>query len=139
MISPTIALRNAVRPVLLGTNAISLLIADRLHDRVPAGQDKAVFPYGAFGPMRMDRAEVGCWANGWQVKLRLYAASNAYERDEAWEIAQTITLALEGTRPVLAGHYQLADDLRVGMIGDAIDVAAPRAVFFDVGAFAYAP
>lgn len=139
MNSPTIALRDAVRPALLGSSALALVIADRLHDRVPAGADKPVFPYGAFGPMRMDRVEVGCWANGWQVKLRLYAASQTYERDEAWDIAQTIALALEGTRPTLSGHYQLADDLKVSMIGDAIDVAAPRAVFLDVGALAYAP
>lgn len=140
MISPTIELRDAVIPLVKADSGFQLIAADRIYDRVPSGtgSEKPTYPFAGFGPMRKDRAEVGHWAPGWQLKLRLYTASTAYERDQAWTLAETVAGILEGTRPVLAGPHALSDDLRIAMMGDAIETGHPRAVFLDLTCLAYA-
>lgn len=135
MTAPTLALRDAVRAILAADTAIQAIAADRIHDRVPAKKDGLTFPFLAFGPMRKDRIETGC-EPAWTLKLRLYAASTEFERDQAWELIEAAGAALEGVEPVIEGPFVITDALRVAIAGDAIEPGLPRSAFLDLTALA---
>lgn len=136
MTAPTLALRDAIRGVLLANPDVAALVGDRIHDWVPSQRDGLVLPFLAFGPMRRERMETGDDPAS-PVKIRLYTASDAYERDQAWEVAEAVADAIEGEVLEIDGPFACAMELRVTMIGDAIETGLPRDVFLDVATVVY--
>ncbi|ACL62060.1 DUF3168 domain-containing protein [Methylobacterium nodulans] len=126
--SPELTFLTAVLARLRATSVVNNAVRGRIFDDVPDEGDRKP-PWIHAGPMNAQRVEMGCSA-AWDLRLRLYVESAAFDRDEAWTIARAAMRALEGQEPPAADGF--TDRLTIRQSGDVIDPLAVKSVFFDV-------
>ena len=129
--APILLVRDGIISVLKVVPAIKAACAARVYDVVPATGPLAKLPHVSCGPAALGRGENGGDPLG-LVRLRLFIASNEPTRDEAWNLAQAATDALEGRMLTLSGGWQAIDHLRIVNSGDVIDKISPNEVFLDI-------
>lgn len=129
--TPELALRDAVLGLLRGSAAVADLVGGRIRDDVPSDNEPDDPPWLYMGPINTQRLEMGC-NPAWSLKLRVFAESTAYDRDQAWTIARAAIRAVDGAEPPLEAGF--ADRLAVAQAGDVIAPNTIKTVFFDVTA-----
>ncbi len=85
---------------------------------------------GVHGPLNATRLEVG-GLPAWDLRLRIFIESAAFDRDQAWSLARAGMQAVEGFEPAEGGF---CDRLSVRQAGDVISPLTVKALFFDVAA-----
>ena len=129
--SPELALRNQVIALLLATPAVVDIVGEKVRDDVPSDDDPDEAPWIYMGPINSQRLEVG-GLPAWQTKLRVFAESTAFDRDQAWILARAAIRAVEGAEPPADAGF--CDRLTVAQAGDVIAPGTVKTVFFDVAA-----
>jgi hypothetical protein len=130
-VTPEIALINAVRTLLKNDGGVLALVdASKIFDQV---DEKTKAPYVYVGPAGRQRIISDC-GQVWTVRLRVYAISSEYNRNEDWDLAEATVQALDQQEPILADPFVLNDRLNVTQAGDVIDPNAPKSVFVDLTA-----
>lgn len=134
-VPPVLSLRDAVLTIIKGLPAVMGPCDGRVFDQVPVTAPLPKLPLVACGPALEARRENG--DDGLKaLRLRIFIASARPARDEAWQLAQVITDALEGACPDIGGGFRLIDNLRVEQRGDTLDKLSPSEVFVDVSTMA---
>ncbi|PRD42178.1 DUF3168 domain-containing protein [Phyllobacterium phragmitis] len=88
--SPSLELQEAIYARLLSDATVSVLIADRVYDRVP---ENAEFPYVAFGNFDIIRDDAQC-ISGYEIHVDLDVWSRAVGKPEAHNVTYAITKSL---------------------------------------------
>lgn len=128
------ALVAALRTALKADPGIAALVGSKVYDQVPGdarGQsDDAHPPWVAIGPIVSRRHEDNCFM-AWSPRVRIYCASTAFGRGEAWDIADAVNAALDQKDLALVGPFAMASALRALESGDVLDPLAARQVYAD--------
>ncbi|UHC14426.1 DUF3168 domain-containing protein [Methylobacterium currus] len=125
--TPELRLRDAVLDRLRATPAVSDVVGEKVYDDVPADGEPDL-PWIFAGPLNATRLEVG-GLPAWDLRLRIFIESAAFDRDQAWSLARAAMRAVEGFEPAEVGF---CDRLSVRQAGDVISPLTIKAVFFDV-------
>ncbi|MGE7418783.1 DUF3168 domain-containing protein [Methylobacterium tarhaniae] len=127
--TPELTLRDAVLERLRATPAVSAVVGEKIYDDVPADGEPDL-PWIFAGPLNATRLEVG-GLPAWDLRLRIFIESAAFDRDQAWSLARAGMRAVEVFEPAEGGF---CDRLSVRQAGDVISPLTVKAVFFDVAA-----
>lgn len=127
--TPELTLRDTVLERLRATSAVSAVVGEKIYDDVPADGEPDL-PWIFAGPLNATRLEVG-GLPAWDLRLRIFIESAAFDRDQAWSLARAGMRAVEGFEPAEGGF---CDRLSVRQAGDVISPLTVKAVFFDVAA-----
>jgi hypothetical protein len=113
---------------------VAAFVGAKVYDVVPGDKrglpDDALAPWVYIGPISAPRFEDECF-RAWAPRVRLYCASLAFDRGEAWAIAEAVDAALDQQVLTLAGGFTMASPLRAVESGDVIDPLSPRLVYCD--------
>src|SRR4051812_43669964 len=110
--TPELAVLEAVLGLVRDDAAVVAIVGEKGFDEVPADAEPAEPPYLACGPVNRLRVEGGL-GKIYQIRLRLFAASTEFGRDQVWELADAAGLAIDEKRPDLAAGFELVDELVV--------------------------
>jgi hypothetical protein len=126
--TPEIALINAIRTRLKADSSVTALATRGIFDQVPEG---TASPYVYIGPVSRTRIEMDCYQL-WSIRIRIYAISTGYNRNEDWEIIEAVVQSLDMQELELTDPYSQEAPLKVTQAGDVIDPNAPKSVFVDI-------
>lgn len=129
--TPELALRDAVLGLLRASSAVTAIVGHKVRDDVPSDDDPDALPWLYMGPINTQRLEMGC-GPAWQLKMRVFAESSAFDRDQAWILARAAIRAVDGAEPPAASGF--TDRLAVSQAGDVIAPNTVKTVFFDITA-----
>jgi hypothetical protein len=129
--TPELALRDAVLTLLRADPAVIALVGEKIRDDVPSDNEPDDPPWIYMGPINTQRLEMGC-GPAWSLKLRVFAESTAFDRDQAWTIARAAIRAVDGAEPPATAGF--TDRLTVTQAGDVIAPNTVKTVFFDLAA-----
>jgi hypothetical protein len=133
-VTPELALQTAITDLLVEDAGVAAIIAGRVYDEVPVPEKLGgpALPWIYLGHVNLRRLEAGC-GRAWTATIRLYAASTAFGRRQAWELAHAADTALEEAEPELPAGFTLGEPFRVIQAGDVITPGPdPKTVFVDV-------
>lgn len=126
------AFKGAVLAALTADVGVAGFVAGRVYDTPP---QPAVFPYIYMGPVGSAREPSEC--NGfsaWSLTMRLYGASKAAGRDEAWKLIAAIDSALDGKILAMPDGTMQSVAIRTERGGDVVSPMAPTQTFLDLTA-----
>lgn len=127
--------QGGVTALLLADPAVAAIVGEKIFDELPAHERQGgpAPPWVFFGPVNRRRLETGC-ARTWIVTSRLFAASTAFGRREAWQLTDAMNEALEGAEPDLGDDFAIVEEIRCIQAGDAVLPGSPKTVFLDITA-----
>lgn len=128
--TPELTLRDTVLERLRATPAVSAVVGEKISDDVPADGEPDL-PWIFAGPLNATRLEVG-GLPAWDLRLRIFIESAAFDRDQAWSLARAAMRAVEDFEPPPEAGF--CDRLSVRQAGDVISPLTVKAVFFDISA-----
>ena len=125
------AFKTAVLAALSADSGVQAIVGTNVFDMVP---QKTPFAYVAMGPVGAQRAPEDCGGPAWSLRMRLYAASTKFGRDEPWTSIAAVDAALDGQ--VLTMPDGMAQILAIQTIavGDVVSPLSPTQVFLDLTA-----
>ena len=129
MTAPVLALRDAVIARLLASPDVAALVQGKVRDDVPSDDEADNLPWICMGPARLTPLDMGC-STAWTVSLKVFAESNAFDRDQAWAIARAAIRVLD--KAEISGDPRFCDALKVTGAGDVMDPGQIKTVWFDV-------
>ncbi|TDX63999.1 uncharacterized protein DUF3168 [Methylosinus sp. sav-2] len=137
MIIPADEFKTALIEALKADSGVAAILGARLYDEVPrdsrGNASDVASPYAYLGPIAASRVESGCGA-GWLLRLRLYVASTAFGRREAWQAMNAMVAAIEGETFALAAPAVQAQALYTLLGGDVVEPISPKLVYVDIAA-----
>jgi hypothetical protein len=135
---PAKTFKSALVDFIKADAACAALLGARIYDEAPRDQrgdssDLAASPWAYLGPIAASRIESDC-GPGWLLRLRIYTASTAAGRDEAWSAMDAICNAIEGSELTLSAPAFQAQKTYIILGGDVVDPISPKLVYVDVAA-----
>lgn len=127
--SPETALLEAVQAALLADTGVSAIVGEKVFDAVPGDDEPGKPPLIYAGPFNRRRFEDVAWT----VTGRFFVQSVAFDRKQAWAIAEAAILVVDMAEIEFAAPFHAADVVRVSQAGDVLNQEGGfHAVFFDV-------
>ncbi len=129
------AFKDALIDYLLAQSAVAAIVGERIYDEAP--QDApgdpadADYPYVYLGPIGAQRIE-NVSDPEWMIRIRVYVASNAFGRNEAWALLAALYTALEGATLTLPSGMFMSPPIWILQGGDVIDPINPKMAFLDL-------
>lgn len=135
---PVSPFKSALVEHLLRDYLCNELLGSRIYDDPPRDlradeSDLTASPWAYLGPVAAQRVESDC-GPGWMLRLRLYVASTAAGRDEAWTAMDAIAAAIDGATLTMSAPFVQAQQAYVMLGGDVIDPISPKLVYIDISA-----
>lgn len=127
------AFKGAVVAALQADAAVAALVGNAIFDVVPQDQP---LPYVWIGAVGASRAPEDCGAPTWNLRMRLYAATDEAGRALAWTISSALSSALEARSiddDMPEGTGQVAA-IWISQGGDVIEPTSPAQTFIDLTA-----
>ena len=126
------AFKGAVLAALLQDAGVQTIAHARVYDTAP---QPAVFPYIYMGPVGSRREPTECGGFvAWILTMRLYGASKAPGRDEAWTIIAAMDAALDGQMLTMPDGVAQVVAIQTVQGGDVVSPVAPTQTFLDITA-----
>lgn len=135
--TPEMALWSAIQTRLKTDGTVAGYVGAKVVDEVASDRTPVQPPYIYLGPVNRQWfeavADVSC-GRIWTIRMRLFAESTKFNRQQAWDIASAVADSLDGFTPSLTSPYVSVGYLRGVQLGDVIDPPTPKSVFIDVSA-----
>ncbi|RVU17499.1 DUF3168 domain-containing protein [Methylobacterium oryzihabitans] len=130
--TPETALLRVVTDALVADPAVAALVGDKVFDEIPNDRRGGAPPYVYVGPINRQRLYLEC-GTAWTVRVRIYAVTTAFGREQGWEVIEAVVQALDGRDDLtLPAPFSLQNRLDVTQAGDVVDPLAPKAMFLDL-------
>jgi hypothetical protein len=137
---PVNAFKAALIAALQADAAVAAILGGRIYDEAPRDKrsdsaDLVASPWAYLGPIAGNRVESDC-GPGWLLRIRIYAASTDFGRDQAWDAmnamldaveSETFPLTARGLAQDVFPMLESDGDQLIGSDGAALYSSLPRA------------